>query len=812
MRHALLIGCSQYDDPEIGSLNFASEDAEIFSNLLKTYCGFENEDIEILSSPSEKSPSATRSNIIKKLSIPPNQKNLDLLIIYFSGHGIHSATDGKDYLLPQDAVYRSVEYTAISFDYLLHEVKKWSARCTILVIDACRNVFRNGKAIDTYQSSFNPSEIKLPGVAAFFSCAPSERSYELPNLKSGVFTHAFSEALGDTGKCKTIRELDQYLLHRVPSIGNEYGHPKQTPYTRVDPLSIADTVIVSDQRKLSIAASMKIGKEIRISGKRSESYDEILSDSVLAIDFGTSNSLAIYWNKSGELKYVIGSEGRKNHPSIISFYPNLDYVVGQDLTNEPGNNGKCIAVKNFKRLLTSNDTVNVHGYEISPTVLASLLIASIHKNFEEATGQTGGTVIASVPANFGIAATNKLANAFHMAGVPLTRMIGEPCVAALNIVQLKDFFPSIKKNDGYYAKNILIIDVGGGTTDVSLVEVSYLYPEGDYHFEVQAAYGDNYLGGMDYDEAILSLIERIGRAELANAGASQVQLKRNALMLEAERAKIALGRRSVAHVLLANIETTSGIDNIELEISQAQFLEISEDLNQRLKNCVNKAFSHFPNSPPDFILLAGQGCKILPIIKTIEKLAGNIPLIKDYQENAVITGLAIQAKILSGIGTNVLLLDAIYSGLCVACASTQSIPSESKSSQDLEATISTDVNENTETITLINTFAFIPIYASIRVRITGPLDTPIPLDIYEMSGNNSQQKIGHFLIPPRVVSNLLEIRCDIDANGVTLLKVEEIPDSSNYTEVRLLAKYIVNRYWTQASQSALNAGYKYLSI
>jgi molecular chaperone DnaK len=822
MRHALLIGCSNYDDQNIARLKFANEDPQKLASALKTYCGFADGDIDILASPSDTYTPATRSNIIKSLS-SPKKKRPELLVIFFSGHGITSARDRRHYLLPQDVLYSRADETSISLDLVMSEALAWQAHCTLLIVDACRNIFHGGKSLEMEQPRFDPPAEIPRGIAAFFSCAPAERSYELDAVGSGLFTHAFIEALGDTGRCATINQIDKYLSYRLPILAREHNRTPQTPYTLVDPLPVADTAIISAERKLALASASRIGREIRSTKSGAQSTRAPLSaQGVLGIDFGSTYSIAAYVDDKGELQYVKNAEGKHNIRSVISFYPDMDYVIGKEINDAPTDETKCVVVKDFKRLLISNESIDVHGQSISPVTLASLLITSIHRNFEQQTGLPAPSAIAAVPANFGIAATNRLARAFHMAGIPLKRIVGEPCAGSLNLARRHDLFPATDADSSNtVVKEVLIVDVGGGTTDISLVEVAFF--DGDWQFEVQAVFGDNYLGGIDYDLAIAGLLERIIHAD-ARFPKDFTANHKSLLLSEAERAKIALGKSPFATISLGTAETSDGLEPLEISISRSEFATASEGLNKRVSACVTKAIEYLPQivnylhestGKLDLVLFAGQGCKIHPLRETILELVTPTQVIDTYQENAVVSGLALQGGLLGGVVKDFLLLDAVYTGISIACVSSVDVSDEDRGRGRTpnESTVSSIDEENQHYAPLILPFSTIPQKGVQRVHIQKAGDSAMYLKVYEESiAHDLPHLIGSAVIPPGR-SGSIDLWHDVDANGLILLRICESvgdPDKKGRQEGPVLARYIVNQQWTTSVEYATKKGYEQL--
>jgi uncharacterized caspase-like protein len=145
-----------------------------------------------------------------------------------------------------DSLVNMPEHTAISVPMLERYLKNWEAKHVVLFIDACRTVLRGGKSVTIEEESrVHVRSLCPPGMVTFCSCEPGQTSYESDAIRSGVFTEGVCRALGDEGQCSTIEELDEYLNDKVPRLSREYGLPLQKPYSRVEPLAVRKTPIIS---------------------------------------------------------------------------------------------------------------------------------------------------------------------------------------------------------------------------------------------------------------------------------------------------------------------------------------------------------------------------------------------------------------------------------------------------------------------------------------------------------------------------------------------------------------------------------------
>ena len=263
--------------------------------------------------------------------------------------------------------------------------------------------------------------------------------------------------------------------------------------------------------------------------------------------------------------------------------------------------------------------------------------------------------IVSMPANFSIAQSNSLARACDLAGLDVRRTIAEPSAASLVLYQLDqkaviDLVEaagwSVVEVPGFELKQrtikLIIIDLGGGTIDVSLVEEAVDDEENQYWFEVLAVAGDVRLGGIDYDDALF-VPARNAFLSMMGPGARLSSVDVIQIRREAERAKIALGTRDDYALTLPNVETSMGVlVDLEWKITRDTFRELTRSLDVRVRTCILRAL-HLARVRTDqvgLVILAGQGSKVFTIREIIEDLFRGIPLIHHFQETAVVHGLA----------------------------------------------------------------------------------------------------------------------------------------------------------------------------
>jgi actin-like ATPase involved in cell morphogenesis len=786
---AFLIGCGQYDDPDISELRYADKDVDCFAEIIASNSNFhENEIIRLSSNQTDLKYLSNKNQIIRELSKGDNfVKNgikINLLFFFFSGHGFHSPRDNKEYLVLKDSVSTEIEDTSIAFDSVIKYLNSWNAKSIVLFLDACRSSIHGGKSIAD-ENPVDISSLYSKGMVSFCSCSPREKSYESSELEKSIFTHALSEAFSDDGKCKTVYELDNYLIHKLPVISKKFGKPIQHPYTKVEPLSMLDVVLVSEQTLNRWDSLPIVGHEVRTSFKNNGSTTfSSKQDIICAVDFGTSFSIIAFLDETQKVKSIPSSDGKSLVPSVISFTDDLNYFVGskaiEHSLTKPQN-----TIFNVKRYLGSETKFNIGGKSFSPEFIASLIIKSLKQNAEEFLSTEIKKVLISMPANFTIAESNALAIAFELAGLEIVRMIGEPCAASLLVALHRNDFPSIEYNE-----YCLVLDLGGGTFDVSVVSQSL---EKDF-FSIEAVAGDNYLGGMDYDEVIqkyiISQIQSFAKASdytLSEFDKARVQI-------EAKRVKSLLNSTQEAIILFQDCEIGEfGLQDIEIRISRDLFRNLTALLNSEIERCILQVLktAKLELKHIIYVLLAGQGSKIFTVPEIIARLFPNTSVIEKFQENAVVQGLSLQASLLNNLNNNIrgdfLLLDSTYTSIGVKCVTNKPDSEE----EEIDCIVSQKDEDNLETLIGLHNGITIPTLKIIRnIKVFAKNGDKISLKIVEVSADGREYLIGNIRICPIMTSLNLELLLDCNSNRTIVLWLRK-PDS------REILGFQVNHFFTQ---------------
>lgn len=248
---AILIGINQYD--HVKSLKYCEND--VF-DVKKAFCDlleFPENHITLLSDDSETKP--TRDKIFHHLGKICSEKKIqpdDLLIFYFSGHGMIGNRDGRDYLLPAGASPYALEQTGLKVEDVTDYLKMTGCNNLVMFMDACREAVEGTRGVMSIGED-SKAICKRSGIVTFFSCDPTDFSYEIDDLKHGSFTYNVLQALENPG-CSTVEEIDKFLKDNVPLTNEHWKKPPQLPYCIIAP---------TDKNKLAIFINRKQWEEIK---------------------------------------------------------------------------------------------------------------------------------------------------------------------------------------------------------------------------------------------------------------------------------------------------------------------------------------------------------------------------------------------------------------------------------------------------------------------------------------------------------------------------------------------------------------------
>jgi uncharacterized caspase-like protein len=235
VRAAIVIGCGEFDDPEIGPLKYAAADASSLAMLLQETCDITEDSIfrayATKSGPAVGIP-PSRAGIIRALTGARQHfrgRALELLILFFSGHGFHSGFDRNDYLLTSDSVVADLEATALSFSAVEKYLREIDAKYTVLFLDACRAISQAGKSAES-NPKFTPfrTEAEMsPGMVTFFSCKAGQLSFESDDCQHGLFTYCLLKGLGEEGHCTSCQQYRKHSINLAKTRFHVLNHSKR---------------------------------------------------------------------------------------------------------------------------------------------------------------------------------------------------------------------------------------------------------------------------------------------------------------------------------------------------------------------------------------------------------------------------------------------------------------------------------------------------------------------------------------------------------------------------------------------------------
>ena len=361
---------------------------------------------------------------------------------------------------------------------------------------------------------------------------------------------------------------------------------------------------------------------------------------VIGIDLGTTNScVAVIEN--GEPTVIPSSEGARTTPSIVGFAKNGERLVGQVAKRQAVTNHDRTVVS-IKRDMGSNKKVKIDDKEYSAPEISAMILQKLKSDAEAFTGETITEAVITVPAYFSDSQRQATKDAGKIAGLNVLRIINEPTAAALAYGLDKD-----------KDQKIMVYDLGGGTFDVSILDI------GDGVFEVLATAGNNKLGGDDFDQRIIDfLVSEFKKDSGIDLSSDSMAMQR--LKEAAEKAKIELSSTPTANINLPFITAdATGPKHMDITLTRAKFEELIGDLVESTVGPVNQAMkdSGMSFDKLDKILLVGGSTRIPLVQETVKRLTGTEPYKGINPDECVAIGAAIQAGVLTGDVKGLVLLD-----------------------------------------------------------------------------------------------------------------------------------------------------------
>ncbi len=361
----------------------------------------------------------------------------------------------------------------------------------------------------------------------------------------------------------------------------------------------------------------------------------------VGIDLGTTNSVVAVL-EGGEPTVIPNAEGARTTPSVVAFAKGGEVLVGEVAKRQAVTNVDR-TIRSVKRHMGTNWSVDIDGKDYKPQQISAFVLQKLKRDAEAYLGEPVTNAVITVPAYFGDAERQATKEAGEIAGLTVDRIINEPTAAAL----------AYGLDKGHEEQTVLVFDLGGGTFDVSLLEIS----EGV--FEVKATNGDNRLGGDDWDQRVVDHLVK----EFKNANGidlSKDKMARQRLQEAAERAKIELSSAQETHINLPYI--TAGADgplHLDAKLTRAEFQRLTQDLLDRCRAPFNKVLADAKVSTDKVkeIILVGGSTRMPAVVDLVKELAGKDPHKGVNPDEVVALGASLQAGVLRGEVKDVLLLD-----------------------------------------------------------------------------------------------------------------------------------------------------------
>ena len=361
---------------------------------------------------------------------------------------------------------------------------------------------------------------------------------------------------------------------------------------------------------------------------------------VIGIDLGTTNSCVAVM-EGGEAIVIPNAEGNRTTPSVVGFSKAGERLVGQVAKRQAVSNPER-TVTSIKRQMGSNYKVNIDGKEYSPQEISAMILQKLKTDAESYLGEKIEKAVITTPAYFTDAQRQATKDAGKIAGLEVMRIINEPTAAALSY--------GLDKEEG---QTILVFDLGGGTFDVSILEL------GDGVFEVKATSGNNRLGGDDFDQRIIDWMVAEFRKE-AGIDLKQDKMAIQRLREAAEKAKIELSTLTTTNINLPFITAdASGPKHLDMNLTRAKFEEMTADLIEKTMGPTRQALADAGLEPKDIhrILLVGGATRMPAVQEAVRRYLSKEPYKGVNPDECVAVGAAIQAGVLAGELKDVLLLD-----------------------------------------------------------------------------------------------------------------------------------------------------------
>ncbi len=364
---------------------------------------------------------------------------------------------------------------------------------------------------------------------------------------------------------------------------------------------------------------------------------------IIGIDLGTTNSCVAVM-EGGKPTVIANAEGDRTTPSVVAVSKDGERLVGKVAKRQAIINPENTVIS-IKREMGTNFKAKMGGKDYTPQEISSMILAKLKADAESYLGETVTQAVITVPAYFNDSQRQATKDAGKIAGLEVMRIINEPTAAALAY--------GLDKGESQNQK-ILVYDLGGGTFDVSILEI------GDNVFEVLSTNGNTRLGGDDFDNRIIDFLVEEFKNKNGGMDLSGDKLAMQRLKDEAEKTKIDLSAKLVANVSIPFITAdANGPKHLECELSRAKFDALTEDLVKETIECCKRALAdaNLSTSDIDKVILVGGSTRIPAVVDAVKNFTQKEPFKGINPDECVAVGAAIQAGVLAGDVKDVLLLD-----------------------------------------------------------------------------------------------------------------------------------------------------------